>query len=468
MAFEVPYWPEGLDEALDPLGAPRPPYAGVLAAAAAAGLPELEARATAVARAGEIDFGPAERTVVLDPLPRLIDAEEWAVLSAGLRQRALALNAFVRDIYGDAAIVDSGRVPRRVVTSADHFEPSLAGVDPGEAPVPIIGFDLVRGGDGRLRVLEDNTRTPSGIAYAAVIRRALAEVFPPGRSASLADPESAYAALGVALDAGSGGRRVLLSDGETNIAWFEHCEIAGRLQIPVTTPDALRVRDDRLVAELDEGPAEISLVYRRTDEDRLRDEGGEPTWLDVLLAGPVRAGRLRVANALGGGVADDKLVHAYVEDMIRFYLLEEPLVGSVRTFDLGDEGVREEALGRLNQLVVKPRAGLGGEGVVIGSTAAAAETKRAAEEIRRSPDDFVAQEIVDLSTHPTIAHGRLEPRRVDLRAFAIGGELAPAPLTRFADSREEHVVNSSQGGGIKDTWVLTDASSGTASGASSG
>ena len=218
----------------------------------------------------------------------------------------------------------------------------------------------------------------------------------------------------------------------------------------------LRLRGGRLHATLRGGRTrEIQVLYRRTDEDRLRDERGRATWLADGLLDPVRNGRLAVVNAFGAGVADDKAIHAYVEDMVRFYLGEEPLLRSVRGFDLCDRPVRAEALDRLDELVVKPRTGHGGKGVVVCAHAPAAVRSRLARELRERPDDWIAQETVRLSRHPTVVGARLEPRHVDLRAFAIGPGAAPGGLTRVALEPGSLIVNTSQNGGGKDTWVLS-------------
>jgi uncharacterized circularly permuted ATP-grasp superfamily protein len=249
---------------------------------------------------------------------------------------------------------------------------------------------------------------------------------------------------------------VLLSDGPFNSAWYEHRELSTRLEIPIVTAPEIYQRFGRL-RYTDKGgrSREIQVVYRRTDEDRLVDERGNPTWLADLLLEPVRRGRVSVVNGLGAGIGDDKLTHAYVREMVRFYLGQEPVLSSVHTYDLGDDEVREEALGRLDEMVVKPRAGYGGEGVVICRNAPPDDLRRIARLIRAHPVQFVAQELVALSSHPTVCDGELEPRHVDLRAFSIGEVVAPGTLTRVALKQGSMIVNSSQDGGGKDTWLLS-------------
>ena len=248
---------------------------------------------------------------------------------------------------------------------------------------------------------------------------------------------------------------MLLSDGPANAAWFEHHEIARRLGIPIVQPGDMVVRSGQLHAWLDEGRTrQVDVVYRRTDEDRLRDRAGRATWVADLLLAPVRRGTLAVVNPFGAGLADDKLVHAYVEEMVRFYLGEEPLLRSVRTLDLADDEARATVLESLGDFVVKRRGGYGGAGVVVCRQCSEDTLRSLARDIAETPEDFIAQETVNLCTHPTVCDGRLEPRHVDLRPFVFGGgEVAPSALTRVAFAAGEMMVNSSRGGGAKDTWL---------------
>lgn len=440
-----------VDEAFASDGRPRPAYAELIRALGDVG--ELSAAVTGRLERAGVRFG--ETPFLLDPVPRLIAAEEWKPLAAGLGQRARALGAFITDAYGDRRIVAAGVMPEGVIETAGQFEPWMLGVET-QPEAFVAGLDLVRGDDGQLLVLEDNTRTPSGLAYAAAARVALADLLPVG--AGVLDPEGAFELLARALRAAAPGGDpsiALLSDGPSNSAWYEHCEIGRRLAIPVVQPGDVMVRRGRLHAWLDEGGLrEIDVVYRRTDEDRLRDDAGRTTWLADLLLAPLRRGTLAVVNPLGAGLADDKLVHAYVEEMVRFYLDEEPLLRSVRTLDLHDDAVRAEALGSLGDLVVKPRGGYGGSGVVVCRNADQAEIDSLARAIEAAPRDWIAQETVNLCTHPTVCDGRLEPRHVDLRPFVFGGgDVAPSALTRVALGAGEMIVNSSRGGGAKDTWL---------------
>jgi uncharacterized circularly permuted ATP-grasp superfamily protein len=396
----------------------------------------------------------------VDPIPRVLEATEWGDLERGMRQRSRALNAFIADVYGDQKILRDGVVPRRVLDTAEHYEPLVQGIEAPGGHAPVIGFDLVRGGHRQFAVLEENLRTPSGLAYGSAARRAVDATGPFEAPSDRRDIAASFELLAGAIrEASPDGRgdpsAALLSDGPFNAAWFEHRELARRTRIPIVTREELDSRGGRLYAiQTDGPPRELQVVYRRTDEDRLSDDSGRRTWIAEALLEPVRSGRLTVVNGLGAGIADDKLTHAYVHDMIRFYLDEQPELASVPTYDLGDPAVREDVLTRLDELVVKPRAAHGGTGVVIGRQASNEDRERVSRLVRARPDGFVAQETVPLSSHPTVCDGSLEPRHVDLRAFAIDGGVAPGALTRVALKQGSLLVNTSQDGGGKDTWVL--------------
>jgi uncharacterized circularly permuted ATP-grasp superfamily protein len=449
------------DEAVDPTGTPRAGYERVLDVVSQSDPTELARRIELAMQRTGATFGDDAGAFPVCPIPRLIPAREWEWLERGLAQRAQALNAFIADIYGEQEIVRAGVIGSHIVAGADHFEPAMVGMPQAGGPAPVIGFDLVRGADGQLRVLEDNLRTPSGLAYAAAVRRAVECEFPLAAHRRLAlDPS--FEPLQRVLTEAAGGvdepRIALLSDGPSNSAWWEHRTLARRLGVSIVTPEKLRLSGGRLCVVLPSGTLRaLDVVYRRTDEDRLRDERGRPTWLSDLLLEPMQRGTVGVVNQPGTGVADDKLVHAYVEKMIRFYLGEEPRIESVRTYDLTRPDVLTKVLGRLSGLVVKPRTGHGGHGVVIGSKATAIERGRVADALRAAPQRFVAQETVRLSRLPTVVDGRIEPRHVDLRVFSLGAGtrtcVMPAPLTRVALRSGSMIVNSSQGGGAKDTWI---------------
>jgi uncharacterized circularly permuted ATP-grasp superfamily protein len=448
------------DEAYARPGIPRPRYAALLSELRGADLVELQEQVADWVCVHGVTF--AGEPFAVDPVPRVLAAEEWRDLEAGLVQRVRALNAFVRDVHGPRVIIEEGIVPPVLLASADHHEPAMAGLaEHGANPIAVAGLDVVRDEDGRFLVLEDNLRTPSGFAYAVAARQAsevLLSEHPP-----LRDVECAFDLLGDALRAAAPEGVddpfvVVVSDGPDNAAWYEHRVVAERLALPLVGVDDLEVDDGALVVEVDEEVHRVDVVYRRTNEERLIDDEGRPTAIGAAVLEPLRRGLLASANAFGAGVADDKLAHAYVERMIAFYLGEEPLVPSVPTFDLADPAAREQVLDRIDEMVVKPRAESGGEGVLVGPHAGAEDRERTIRAVQADPEAFVAQETVWLSRHPTVIDGRLEPRHVDLRAFVFvtghGAIALPGGLTRVALDAGALVVNSSQDGGAKDTWVL--------------
>jgi uncharacterized circularly permuted ATP-grasp superfamily protein len=432
--------------------------------------------------AAQATFGT--EPLVVCPVPRLIESSEWALLTAGLEQRARALSAFVADAYGPREIVAAGLLPAAVIDDAEGYEPELSGRWPGGSPpLAVVGFDIVRDRDGGLCVLEDNARTPSGFAYAVAVRDAVTatlSALAPGVGNATTVPIPLEPAIVAALratlsDAAAGVRDpgvvtsgseasiVVLTDGPGCAAFFEHAAAARWLEAPLVTLDELERRGNELWRRAgDAGTAcRVEAVYRRTDTDRLRDEHGAPTAVAELLLEPWLAGRLGVVNAFGTGVADDKLAHAYVGQMIGFYLGEEPLLRSVQTLDLNDPVMLEQVLADLRAHVIKPRHGHGGHGVVVCAHAEDADVRQVEVELRRdgAGAEYVAQPTVALSVHPTIVGGRLAERHVDLRPFAFSTRervrIVPGGLTRVALEAGALVVNSSQDGGAKDTWVLT-------------
>ena len=402
---------------------------------------------------------------VVDPVPRLIAAVEWNALAAGLIQRARALNAFLHDAYGEQRVVAAGLVSAAVLTGAEGYEPDLAGrLPPGPPPAGVMGFDVVRDADGTFLVLEDNLRTPSGIAYALAARGALSRTLPAGLPTPRPiDPvvfDLLAAAFRAAAPSGELNGAVVLTDGPANVAHHEHALIAQRIGLPLVTVDELERDGATLYRHRDGRREPVTLVYRRSDEDRVRDDVGALTGVGELLLEPWLSGQIGLVNAFGPGVGDDKRLHGHVEDFVRFYLGEEPLVGSVPCLPHDTDAERAAVLSRLDELVVKPRHGHGGEGVVIGAHARAADLVRVAAELAAAPDEYVVQPIIPLSSHPTVIGDHLEPRHVDLRVFAFCGErvgLMPGGLTRVALDPGALVVNSSQNGGGKDTWVIDEA-----------
>lgn len=460
-AGEYPLEAGNFDEAFAATGAPRHPYAELLDALARQGLQPLRERVRSNVAAAGLRFGPG-REIAVDPVPRLIEADEWERLERGLLQRTRALNEFIADAYGPQLIFETGVVPRRLLETSAGFDPAMRGlVDPAVPPATVAGLDLVRDEDGKLRVLEDNLRMPSGAGYAMAVREVVeAEIETTLRPRALGDyARTLRAAI---LAAATTGRdepfAALLSDGPGQGTWYEHQRLSRELQLPIVTPDQLETDRGRLFVRQGRERRQVDVIYRRLDEDRLSEPDGTPTDLGELLLPGLRSERLRCANAFGTGLGDDKLAHAYVERMVEFYLGEAPLLRSVPSYDLTDETDRKTALERLEELVVKPRSGFGGQGVTIMPRATEPQRQRAIGLLRRRPEHFIAQEKVEISSHPTIVGGALAPRRVDLRPFVVsgpGGATAmTGGLTRYARDAGEMVVNSSQGGGCKDTWVL--------------
>jgi len=458
---------DGYDEAWAAPDVPRPGYEHVIDSLSRFERQSLRARIRLRLWREGVTFNKGDDSApfVVDPVPRVLTAEEWSVLGPGLEQRSAALEAFVHDAYGERRIVAEGIVPARTIETAAGYAPDLQGRLPSLPAIGVAGLDVVRDPDGRFLVLEDNLRTPSGFAYAVAARDALDREPLPEPPRRPFDHE-AFAALAGALRAatpegGDPSSAVVLTDGPRSSAYYEHSQAAQRLRLPLVTPGDLEVRDGRLVRRARRGRRiGVDVIYRRCDEDRMRGDDGERTAISALLSEPWLAGRLGMVNAFGTGVADDKAIHAYVEEMIRFYLGEEPLVPSVRTLDLVDEQDRREAFDDVDKLVIKPRHGQGGSGIVVCAHATREDVKAVMDAVERNPSAYVAQHTIALSQHPTMLEdGTLALRHVDLRPFAFatgdGGYVVPGGgLTRVALAEGSLVVNSSQNGGGKDTWVL--------------
>ena len=458
------YDPGGFyDEAFEADGHPRAHYGAVMAALDRA---DLDGVAKALRDDGEqrgVRYG--EGRFRIDPVPRVLTAAEWHHLEAGIGQRVRALDAFVADLYGERAIA-GGPLPAHVLEGVNHYESDMQGtLVEARVRAGLAGLDIARGDDGAFRVLEDNTRTPTGFAYTGAARALREGHLPIGGPAPVEVRARSLEIVGETLRAAAPDGRgdpsiVLLSDGPENDAWYEQRETAAALDIPIVTLAELEPKAGRLHARVDSGSRAVDVVYRRTDEHRLRDEHGRRTALSDALLEPIRSGTVAVVNAFGAGVADDKLVHAYVEQIVRFYLDEEPLLPSVPTLDPAVPEALDEALERLDELVLKPRTRAGGAGIVIGPHAGAEDLARARQALRESPGHFVVQEQIALSRHPTVIDGQLEPRHVDLRALAglahCAALVVPGGLTRLAVAEGDLMVNMTQGGGIKDTWVFPE------------
>ncbi|MGE3619910.1 MAG: circularly permuted type 2 ATP-grasp protein [Acidimicrobiia bacterium] len=410
-----------------------------------------------------------ERTFPMDLLPRIVPATEWAAVEQGLVQRVTALNRFLDDLYlGERAAVRDGIVPSWVVLSSDGFQRAAAGVPVVDgARCLVAGIDLVRDAEGAYRVLEDNLRNPSGIAYVLENRAAMTRVLPSLFGSLRVRPVDDYGAvlldaLRHAAPAAAGEPTVVvLTPGVYNSAYFEHVFLARQMGVELVEGRDLVVDDHVLYMRTTRGLQRVDVVYRRIDDDFLDPVALRP---DSMLGVPgllaaARAGNVALCNAVGNGVADDKAVYAYVPELIRYYLGEEPILPNCTTYLLWDPDQRRAVLDRLDELVVKPVAESGGYGLCIGPAATDEELAEVARRVEADPRGYIAQEVVRLSCHPTFVGDHLEGRHVDLRPFVITGEttrVIAGGLTRVALRRGSLVVNSSQGGGSKDTWVLRD------------
>ncbi len=437
------------DEAYDERGRPRAHYAELLGAI---GDPDA-LRDEAMRRLGArgVTFGGGE-TARFDPVPRILTEPEWSELQAGIVQRLRALEAFAGDVYGEGRVFDAGVLTREEVESSPHYEPTMRGAAPRRW-VAFAGLDVIRCEDGRFRVIEDQLRMPSGIAYAVAWRETLRDLLavePPQRDVSPAFGELALALRDAAPAGVDEPSMVILSEGPGAAAFWEHEQLARELCAPVVTLGDLEHRDGRVVAWLDGRARAVDVVYMRTEEDRFTGENGRPTAIGEALLGPAAAGKVAVVNAPGSGVADDKLVCGRVDDLVRLYLGEEPLLPSVTSRAIGPDD-------ELDDLVVKPRGEMGGEDVVIWRDADERTRERVRARIGSEPGGWIGQELVQLSVHPTVIDGRLEPRHVDLRPYAVvtddGVRVLLAASSRVALERGSLVVNSGQGGGAKDTWL---------------
>ncbi len=413
------------------------------------------------------DIGGEERPFPLDIVPRLLDADTWASVEVGLTQRVRALERFLDDVYGPGDLFADGVMPRTVVTSSPHFHRVVAGLSPANGVrVHVSGIDLVRDGDGRFRVLEDNVRIPSGVSYVMTNRRALASALPEVFADHRIRPVRSYpahllAALRASAPSGvSDPTVVVLTPGVYNSAYFEHALLARMMGCRLVEGRDLVCQAGRVMVRTTTGLRPVHVIYRRVDDEFLDPVHfrGDSLLGCAGLVNAARAGNVTLANALGNGVADDKLVYTYVPDLIRYYLGEEPVLPNVDTWRLADPAHRAEVLDRLDELVLKPVDGSGGKGIVIGPAATAGQLSAVRARIQANPRGWIAQPVVQLSTVPTLIGGQLAPRHVDLRPFAVNDGstvwVLPGGLTRVALGEGQLIVNSSQGGGSKDTWVL--------------
>ncbi|MEM9079436.1 MAG: circularly permuted type 2 ATP-grasp protein [Verrucomicrobiota bacterium] len=407
-----------------------------------------------------------ERIFPFDPVPRVIPGQEWEKLEKGLVQRIEALNCFLKDVYFDQKIIKDKVVPEEVVLSAKHYRPEFREVKvPNDTYVHICGTDLIRDVDGTYLVLEDNCRSPSGVSYLLENRAAMKKVYPSlffetGVRAVDAYPDLLLETL-ECLQSPSDRDPVcvLLTPGVYNSAYFEHSFLASRMGIEIVEGQDLVVIDDYVFMKTTRGLKPVDVIYRRVDDDFLDPEVfREDSLLGVRgLMRAYRAGNVALANAVGTGVADDKVTYKFVPDMIRYYLGEEPILPNVETYLASEPKELDHILENLDQLVVKAANESGGYGMLVGPKASRAEIEKFAGAIKADPRNYIAQPMISLSTHPTFCEGEIGPRHIDLRPYILRGEqtrVIPGGLTRVALKEGSIVVNSSQGGGSKDTWVL--------------
>ncbi|WP_168122933.1 circularly permuted type 2 ATP-grasp protein [Paenibacillus sp. HB172176] len=409
---------------------------------------------------------PLERTIPFDYIPRVIPKHEWEVVDRGVKQRTKALNLFIKDIYHKQQIVADGVIPRRMIVANTYFRPEMAGLTvPGDVYITASGIDLIRDEKGRYYVLEDNLRSPSGFSYLFKGRTLMSELFHDlYLSCSVQSVDRSLNCFlsslrSLAPNGNSNPLIVLLTPGSYNSAYYEHTFLAQQMGIHLVEGRDLVYKDHKIYLRDLRGLRQVDVIYRRIDDQFLDPLTFQP---DSMLGVPglmnaYRAGNVAIANAPGTGVADDKAIYAYVPDMIRYYLGEEPILHNVPTYILTRKEEREYVLEHLHQLVVKETSLSGGYGMLIGQSATAKEIEAFAAAIKKEPSRYIAQTTMKLSQAPVMVDGQMTPRHIDLRAFALMGSdthVIPGGLTRVAMQQGSLVVNSSQGGGVKDTWVL--------------
>jgi uncharacterized circularly permuted ATP-grasp superfamily protein len=413
------------------------------------------------------DFAGEERPFPLDAVPRVIESAEWNTLEAGVKQRVRVLEAFLADIYGPQNAIRDGVVPAALVASSAHFHRAAHGIDPANGVrIQVSGIDLVRDEIGDWRVLEDNVRVPSGVSYVISNRRVMAQTLPELFQKMRIQPVGEYPnkLLSALRAAAPGGVEdptvVVLTPGVYNSAYFEHTLLARLMGIELVEGRDLFCSGGKVYMRTTAGARRVDVIYRRVDDEFLDPLAFRA---DSALSPPgllsaARLGNVTLANAVGNGVADDKLVYTYVPDLTRYYLNEEPLIKNVTTWRLEEPESLAEVLDRLDELVVKPVDGSGGKGLVVGPKASKKELEVLRKKLQKDPRGWIAQPVVQLSTIPTLVEEGLRPRHADLRPFAVndGNDVwvLPGGLTRVALPEGELVVNSSQGGGSKDTWVV--------------
>ena len=464
------------DELLLPDGTARPHAAALVDTLRRLGIDELQARqdhadldilTMGITFTVYSDGRGIDRAWPFDVIPRVIDSEEWKHIEAGLMQRLRALNHFIEDLYNEQKVIADGVFPADLLTGSVNFRPECVGAHPKFGVwAHISGSDLVRDHDGTVYVLEDNLRVPSGVSYMIenrlIAKRAFADVFEKHSVQPVDGYTDELLELLTSLAPAVNGNAtvVVLTPGIFNSAYFEHGFLAQRMGVPLVEGRDLFVDEDEVVyMRTIDGPQRVDVIYRRIDDMFLDPECFNPdSTLGVAgLMRAWRAGNVAIANAPGAGVADDKVVYAWVPDFIRYYLGEEPILANVPTYRCMYEGECEYVIEHMAELVVKPANESGGAGLLIGNRATPAEIEERTQAIIADPRNWVAQPILSLSTAPTLCNGSIEPRHLDLRPFILTGEtsyVTAGGLTRVALREGSLIVNSSQGGGSKDTWVI--------------
>ena len=464
------------DEMLDADEQPRTPYKAVHHTLRDMSAASLKERADTLARAYldqgvTFDHAGEERPFPLDAVPRVISAHEWDVIETGVVQRVTALEMFLDDIYSREGeiprAVHEGVVPWRLIASSQHYHRAVMGIRPANGVrVHVSGVDLIRDESGTFRVLEDNVRVPPGVSYVIANRRAMANVFPEAFNTMRIRPVGNYPQMllhGLRASAPDGATDptvVVLTPGVFNSAYYEHSLLARMMGVELVEGRDLVCTGGQVRMRTTHGDRPVDVIYRRVDDEFLDPVHfrGDSVLGVAGLVSAMRSGRVSVANAVGNGVADDKLIYSYLPDLIRFYLDEDPILPNVETFRCDEPAALAHVLDHLDEMVVKPVDGSGGKGLVVGPRADRATLDRLRAGLRSNPRGWIAQPVVQLSTVPTFLEGRLVPRHVDLRPFAVNDgeriQVLPGGLTRVALPEGELVVNSSQGGGSKDTWVL--------------
>jgi uncharacterized circularly permuted ATP-grasp superfamily protein len=409
-----------------------------------------------------------EKIFPFDIIPRIITNDEWSFIEKGIKQRVTALNLFLKDVYSDQFIIKDGIVPIDVIYSCPHFLREMVNVKvPHDIYIHIAGIDLIRDNDGTYYILEDNVRTPSGVSYMLenreITKRLFPDLLPQCKVRSVIEyPNVLYNnLLSLAPHDVADPTIVLLSPGSFNSAYFEHTTLARLMGIELVEGPDLIVEDHKVYMKTTAGLQQVDVIYRRVDDDYLDPLAFNPTSLLGVagLMNAYRKGNVTIVNAVGNGVADDKAVYVYVPDMIKYYLNEEPLLKNVPTYQLGNAQERAYVFDNISRMVVKQTNGSGGYGMLMGHASTEEEIEAYKLEILKDPRQFIAQPTISLSSAPCYMQGKLQPRRVDFRPFALCGpngiDIIPGGLTRVALKEGSLVVNSSQGGGSKDTWVLS-------------